>query len=92
MSDLVAFLRARLGEDEAAAKVWPSVRPRMTVHDQLTIQGPVRVLREVEAKRALMRFADDHSTAKPVLHMLAAVYQDHPDYDAAWGQVGHRDV
>lgn len=59
MSDLVAFLRARLDEDEAAAKdvryVWP------TAFD-VTL-NPARVLREAEAKRAIL---DEHSPAYPV--------------------------
>ena len=68
--DLVAFLRARLDEDEAAARAWlPLVRltgssswhqeldesnlgPYSIAHARL--HDPARVLREVEAGRAIL--------------------------------------
>ena len=50
MDDITAFIAARLDEDEAAAKdvryVWPT--------DFDVALNPARVLREVEAKRAIV--------------------------------------
>ena len=52
---------------------------------------PVRVLREVEAKQAILteiesELADDPTVVMPQdrLRILAAVYRDHPDYDPKW--------
>jgi hypothetical protein len=91
MADLVAFLNARLNDDEAEAASHagpPSLRARQR--------------REVEAKRkiigevvpaifdldyklieetALDRDVEAHL---PLLHILAAIYRDHPDYDPSW--------
>jgi hypothetical protein len=88
----VAFLRARLSEDEAVAKDWPD---EMDVRwYKVPTYTPERVLREVEAKRAILsryQSAVDHEddwyitgTLDGVLHLLAAVYRDHPDYDPDW--------
>lgn len=49
-----------------------------------------RALREVEAKRALIRLADDayyeadHYAYHGIRQIVAAIYSDHPDYRAAW--------
>jgi Family of unknown function (DUF6221) len=96
----LAFLAARLDEDEAAAETWRE-------HD-------LRPLREVEAKRAILaehqpgeydRYGrvevacrvcvtgheaymdDDAPDPWPCLTVrhLAGVYSDHPDYDPAGG-------
>lgn len=56
--DLVAFLRARLDEDERAAKLWlPFGNPHPEYTEHIARHDPARVLREVEAKR---RIIDEH--------------------------------
>lgn len=58
--------------------------------------SPARVLAECKAKRDIMRSCsedyryamasgdDTTELAVEVLHAVAAVYSDHPDYDPAW--------
>jgi len=90
-ADLVAFLRARLDEDEAYL---------LSNRRHLWTQRP---LREVEAKRAILdafqavdaevvtmlhdrrprKYGEWDGLHKAVCH-LATVYRDHPDYDEAW--------
>lgn len=100
MNDLVAFLTARLDEDEAYANEpgdWNEYNPGDPA-------DPARVLREVEAKRRIIEraeFVDNHGPAighvraldmtmaassalGDVLQMLALPYADHPDYREAW--------
>jgi hypothetical protein len=56
--------------------------------DYLKRLDPARVLREVEAKRAVL--ADrwggpDHQDMwEHVVQLLATVWRDHPDYDPSW--------
>jgi hypothetical protein len=126
---VIAFLEARIDEDEAALRAiedssepwrgqWVgdemnfSLRTRngWSLARAVTVEGgfppgvlahiarhdPARVLREVEAKRAIL---DEHAQipgdgvnftfaeqnrAEDILLALAAVYSDHPDYDSAW--------
>ncbi len=78
MADLIAFLNARLDEDEEKAEI---------------IAGSVgyksRASREVAFKRAIL---GEHRTAAgwssdnwPLsLRLLVAVWSDHPDYDQEW--------
>jgi len=90
--DLAAFLRARLGEDEAVAKdeherIWFSPYP--------VIQQE-RALREAAAGRALLadylQAIDDYAEfdvirinhLKRAVKWRAAVYSDHPDYRQEW--------
>ena len=89
------FLMARLYEDEAEALEanWKfglvsapkEVAPHIARHD------PARVLREVEAKRKIVRdvacgfYDSDYDEA---VEHLAAVYSDHPDYDPDWAVAG----
>ena len=67
MTDLIAFLTARLDEDEAAAKAawgvewdWRYVaqpfgeRPSIAHTVHIARHDPARILREVEAKRAIV--------------------------------------
>ncbi len=65
MTDLVAFLRARLDEDEAAAQAVPeadwlaqideaSMNPDGAVELYVRRMAPARVLAEVAAKRAII--------------------------------------
>jgi hypothetical protein len=94
--DLVMFLRARLAEDEAEARetsdadaeFWSDVKGDGAYFDRF---APARVLREVEAKRAILDdcerdLADDacDESARWRVRVLAAVYRDHPGYDPAW--------
>jgi hypothetical protein len=100
MHPLVAFLRARLDEDEAAALRAQALRDKLDdAHRQIdrgirdgaeyawreAAVNPVRVLREVEAKRAILAQWEASPSDSPVLtfalYSLAAVYRDHPDYD-----------
>lgn len=51
------------------------------------VADPARVLAEVEAKRAVVDFADTYEGsfhASQFLSKLAAVYRNHPDFDPAW--------
>ena len=72
MTTLVAFLMARLEEDEGTVQFL-----RETVGQDSAIAN--RTEREVRAKRAIL------ADCKPsqVQH-LAAVYADHPDYRQEW--------
>jgi Family of unknown function (DUF6221) len=107
MSDLVAFLRARLDEDEVSAtpgrRALDDLRfelkhgDRYEQHlssrledglDSQTVAWEARVLREVEAKRAIVENSHHNGVIfthlRPALLHLAAVYADHPDYDPEW--------
>jgi len=130
IASLVAFLDARLDEEEAAAKGppgwklehWSAVRykisdsgrewrvdaePRCIVDatarddaEHIARYDPARVLREVEANRAIVRRCaarmDEMDVypnalvspravlARQALMDLAAVWNDHPDYDQDW--------
>lgn len=76
--DLVAFLRARLDEDEA----WVVDGDCPCPEGGLIPNCPERVLREVEAKRRLVGWAE--TKALYVLTALALPYADHPDYRQEW--------
>ena len=119
MTDLIAFLNARLDEDEEAAKA--SVMPEWMISESgefgyivaavgtettgesiadawqedvavhIARHDPARVLREVEAKRAMLaeltRWPFDYRPGcnDPIrlfVHLLAAPYSDHPDWRA----------
>ena len=121
MTDLIAFLNARLDEDEATAKA--SVMPEWMISESgefgyivaavgtettgesiadawqedvavhIARHDPARVLREVEAKRAMLaeltRWPFDYRPGcnDPIrlfVHLLAAPYSDHPDWRAQW--------
>lgn len=81
MSDLAAFISARLDEDEAQAREMKPEVVRFFTGDPerpefVLVDGYIRrALREVEAKRKLLE----------LLRSLAVVYSDHPDYDKDWG-------
>ncbi len=98
MTDLVAFLRARLDEDEAEARetadadaeFWSDVKGDGTYFDRF---GPARVLREVEAKRVIIAECEPRAragigaarmAAQRTLRILATVYRGHPDYRPEW--------
>jgi Family of unknown function (DUF6221) len=92
MADLVAFIRARLDEDERELLKDPPVGLGYA-------NLPARIRCEVEAKRAILaRYTDpppsnigDHLQRAQermgllyALEQLASAWQDHPDYDPAW--------
>lgn len=96
MDDLIAFITARLAEDEAAAKL---ARPDYFTFEVLGIfsalgdmrhvirHDPARVLRELAAKRAILSehiVGGWHPVPCLTLRALASVYSDHPDYRAEW--------
>ena len=82
MTTIVAFLEARLGEDEHSATHSGSLPvPKSNYHQ--------RTLREVAVKRSIVRRYRDAPVKDVALLLddvrdLAAVYADHPDYDLAW--------
>ena len=105
MDDLVTFLKARLDEDEAGARdalaLWPDTHWTIDPGSLVLIHfhgrhDPARVLREVDAKRAIVRECEavqklNASTGREpsrfrdwLLRHLAAVYSGHPDYRAEW--------
>lgn len=105
---LVEFLKARLDEDEQAAQAvraddwtdhdgWIELAPEVAEHARA--HDPARVLREVEAKRRIIRAHAKwcagqceakypHETFDAAhwwsLKALAEVYADHPDYPEEW--------
>jgi hypothetical protein len=100
---LVTFLLARLEEDEAAA--WTLLRGRefrpfesiVQTADHGARHGPLRVLREVTAKRAVVKMWRDNSRAQQDRHgaghtelaeamivAMATVFAQHPDFDPEW--------
>jgi len=92
---LTGFLAARLDEDEAAARANAPVRYVGTNSTDLVRAEPEgRVLREVQAKRAIAAAAASEwptwcevgagcGIGTAAQH-LAAVYADHPDYNEKW--------
>jgi hypothetical protein len=137
VSDIVAFVSARLDEDQAdalaAQKADPTPwtaqvstdGPWPTDHDMRSGAGlvvsasdvglwdcegsntlcmagptsqhiarhdPARVLAEVKAKRAIVKFCDEDplfleggwAYTDRVLRLMASAYADHPDYNPAW--------
>lgn len=98
---LAAFLLARLDEDEAAARrvllggEFLPFESLAQTSDHGARHGPLRVLREVAAKRAVVgRWhgavhgdrdpADGAGTAVALIAALAAVFAEHPDFDPDW--------
>ena len=99
MTDLTAFLLARIAEDEAAARAdhlfgcdgdhegarctCVEIKPRWRQH-------PARVLATCAAYKAIVeryqRLAEhgDSGDARWVLPALASIWGDHPAYDTAW--------
>ena len=72
------------GHDAWGISVSPDDAAHIARHD------PARVLRECEAKRALVEHVcrvewGGYAVRDVILEDIAAVYSDHPDYDPAWG-------
>jgi hypothetical protein len=101
--DLLSFLLGRLTDDEIAARTLITsieARPFESIThtaDHASRHGPVRILREVAAKRAIVQMWQDglraHADLLPVAGLdiadavitaLVAVYADHPDFDPDW--------
>ncbi len=88
---LVEFLRARLAEDDAAARafgigVWSVAGPQA---EHIARWDPARVLAECEAKRRIIEQVRDvkwggFAVRDTILELLALPYADHPDYRAWW--------
>jgi hypothetical protein len=100
---LVTFLLARLDEDEVAA--WTHLRGREFLPFESIVQtadhgarhGPLRVLREVTASRAVVQMCRDSSRAQrdrlgagrtelaeAMIVAMATVFAQHPDFDPEW--------
>lgn len=103
MDDLIAFLKARLDEEESAAKAWstPFSNPTAADRENRAAQAdPDRVLREAEAKRAILaeyeriagsvkRYPNNATitalgVAETMVRAAGTVYSDHPDYRSEW--------
>ena len=82
MSDVVAFLRARLDEDEASARPLIGMPGALTafgvVAQFIASTSPERVLREVEAKRSIL---GDYEEATQSPHDLPPGVHDGRDPD-----------
>jgi len=100
---LVTFLLARLEEDEVAARAHlrgGELLPFESIvqtADHRARQGPLRVLREVTAKRAVIQMWRDSSHAQrdglgdvrtdlveEMIAAMATVFAQHPDFDPDW--------
>lgn len=92
MPDPVAFVRARLDEDEAT---WRREQAEGYGADAPWMAD--RMLREVEAMRVILSHHDDqHDCGDPLswtfpyvgcqdVRALAAIWRDHPDYHPDYG-------
>ncbi len=91
--DLAKFLEARIGDDKAK---WEGELGR---HARMCYEcgaNQARMLREVDAKRAILAEAqavrklldltggEQDRYRDWILRHLASVYADHPDYDEGW--------
>jgi len=100
---LVVFLLARLDEDESAARAvlldreFLPFESVMQTADHGARHGPLRVLREVAAKRAVVQRCRDvlqaqrdgfHvgriDVAAALIAALASVFAEHPDFNSEW--------
>ena len=97
MDDLTAFITARLDEDEAAAQACADYDTLSCADLPGVHMTTARVLREVEAKRAVLNayVCTDGDSPRDrdrgrwdglhaTVRHLAAVYSDHPDYRQEW--------
>jgi hypothetical protein len=96
--DVVEFLRARLDEDEAAAKAWlPFGNPNAEQRQHVASHDPARVLADVESKRGVVAKCEAalrgqtrpgeelmKTLAVLVLEGLATAYADHSDFREEW--------
>lgn len=104
MTDLIAFFRARLDEDEHNARLHWNRDGVTSEKFYGTPYDPARVLQEIEAKRRIARAHDKHcegrcEVAYPhagldaayywTIKVHAAVYDSHPDYRPEWAPDYH---
>ena len=94
---MVAFVRARLDEDEARARrVQAALDDGWNYFDETPTEliDPARALREVEAKRDILTAyvkieTDGHRdngwiALRFAVETLAAIWSDHPDFRPEW--------
>jgi hypothetical protein len=86
MTAIVTFIEARLAEDEHGATHSGQLPVPQSAYHQ-------RTLREVAAKRAILRRyekapIEDVTLLLDDVRDLASVYSDHTDYDPAWRPLG----
>lgn len=90
MDDLTAFISARLDEDEAIARTGHYAGLVVITASGYSYTLTLRMLREIAAKRAIVALydkADGYAasvTAEQAVAHLAAVWNDHPDYQQQW--------
>ena len=87
MDDLIAFIAARLDEDEASAKALASDMPYLdAMCARVAAGGSARVLREVAALRQILWMANKFTTQDRayLFLQLADIWSDHPDYSGDW--------
>jgi len=77
VSDLVEFLRARIDEDEAAAR-----REQDEVAERILAQGDDGAVTEEWSRTHILHPGADWPC--PTLRAFAAVYAGHPDYRPEW--------
>ena len=99
MVDIIAFLDARIAEDEAAAEELVELGPGLQAIGTRLEVSPftaARVLAECAAKRKILEnvplVTDIPSqmggTSDYVLMCLASVYSWHPEYQEGWSVAG----
>jgi len=105
MGELVEWLRAQLAEDERIARAadaakedgwWWGPESESPAERHIAAHDPARVLRDIDAKRDLLRFAegvhDHHETftagvaarLEETLRLFALAYADRPGYREEW--------
>ena len=97
---ITEFLEARIAEDERHARKLADTDRRPALSLATTINHPQRLLAECATKRAIIHLADQvetmdyaitnewgggmEGTSDNILHALAAIYADHPEYQQEW--------
>lgn len=96
MTTLTDFLLARIADDQRRARrFWDEWSRDGGVIDVGRYVGPTQTLAECEAKRRIVLEFQKHDQRNSleqqawqvwdlILHILAAVYASHPDYQAEW--------
>lgn len=89
MTDLVAFIRARLDEREA----WANALMQNAEASDLARQEGLFALRDIEAKRRIIDRCENafnagdggsRFLAADVLLLLVSAYENHPDFPKDW--------
>lgn len=99
MDNLIAFLRDRITEDEAAIRTWAACCIHIDACDEtggyLERFDTRRMLAEVEAKRRILDWCERMAhvdgygglmarDARMIRRLLAQPYAEHPDYRPEW--------